>query len=149
MSKKIIAFVTLLSIFSLTSQVYAQQVYSFSGFGGALPSSAAIEETASTKDEADEAAKKSVKKQIRKKIIIGSLIAVGVIAVGALAISYGPQAMESCGNSCGEGCANGSSDLCNQMDCGSVFDTSSCNSSSMNCSALLQNPLKLMPIYIP
>ena len=46
MNKKIFAITSILTLFSFSSLLYAQEVstYSFSGFGGGLPSSATIVE---------------------------------------------------------------------------------------------------------
>lgn len=138
MNKKIFAITSILALFSFTSLLYAQEVstYSFSGFGGGLPSSATIvEATATPENLSDSTDEKKTNKVLITTLIVGGVIVVGgLILVATVSTESGKKVMEECFGECMTNCMEGSIDFCSPL-----FDEA-CSGAGLK---------YIMPIFVP
>lgn len=140
MNKKLFLITAIITILSFSSLLYAQEAstYSFSGFGGGLPSSATIVETSATPSELSVS---STTVNETSKILVTSLIVGGVIVVGGIVLvatmstEGGKEFMAECAGEaieeCLADCMEASIDACIEETCSGMG-------------------LKyIMPIYVP
>ncbi len=125
MNKKIFAITSILTLFSFSSLLYAQEVstYSFSGFGGGLPSSATIvEATAAPENLSASTAVKETSKVLITSLIVGGVIVVGgIVLVATMSTEGGKEFMAECAGEtieqCMEDCMEETIDVCIQETC--------------------------------
>lgn len=178
MNMKFKAFIVILVFFGFSTTLFAKPVtYSFSGFGGGLPSSAyAGADTATSKkiiieddDENDDYNddyyndEPTVKKGKKTTLIVTGVV-VGLVAVagvifgtyyfanqsGECCAELTDNFIQGCGEGCGEACAQGMDQACSE----SLSSACSSNSSTITCSeasigAIFGNGLQIIPIFIP
>lgn len=134
MNKKFILITAILTVFSFSSLVYAQEAYSFSGFGGGLPSSATIVETSAvTPDELSASAATTTSSEVLvTTLIIGGVLVVGgLVMIATLSTEGGKEFMAECAGEAVEECMVQSIDACIEETCsGEAFKF-------------------IMPVYIP
>ena len=178
MKRNLKLFAIILALFSFSASLFAESVtYSFSSFGGGLPSSAARVSMAATDttqqriivedgdedttyDYSDEPKTKKGKNAglIVTYVIVGVVITAGII-VGAYYLtdssvnccaSATESILEGCGEGCGEACAASMDEACaTSMNeaCASSGENVTCSGQSIG--SLLVNGFELIPIYVP
>lgn len=179
MNKKIKLFAVILALFGFSASLFAEPVtYSFSGFGGGLPSSAAKVSKYSSSDtpqqtiiveddedyDYDYSDEPTVKKGKSTALII-TYVVIGVVVVAGIAVgayyltnssadccaTATDNFIEGCGQGCGESCSASMDEAC----ASSVNEAcSSSSSSSTTCSSqslgnMIVNGFELIPIYVP
>lgn len=180
MRMKIKTFVIITALLSFSTSLFAKPVlYSFSGFGGGLPSSASVvsygaeSETTSQQiilndyedeeDSYDYYDEPSVSKS-KKAALITTYIVLGAVVVGGIVFgsvylsNESAQCCESASDNLMEGCAQGCGESCGQS-CGDSLSQACSDSMSEACSesvtcetdslSLLSGGFNLIPVFVP
>lgn len=168
-----------LALFSFSAFVFAKPMtYSFSTFGGGLPSSASVlsasdsdtttqtiivEDDEYPEDEySDEPTVKKNKKGalIATYVVLGVLVTAGIVIGAVYLTNESAQCceestnnfMDSCTKGCGEGCGQATGQACSDsmaQSCSSSSGSSASSCSSSSISALLQGNAYIIPVFIP
>lgn len=121
------SIIALTAILSFSALLFAEQpvTYTFSGFGGGLPSSA----TQTDPDKLSSSSSSSSASLLTTAIVGGVLIATGIVVVAVLTKTTNGQCYSDAANACADGfaeeCGNNLADACTD----SMIE--SCNSSAI------------------